>query len=107
MLGSLTLLLLASVWGLRSPAGALCAGVSLAVFPLIQQHVPSLADLSYLGTGAAAIGLARNPAGAFGGPPLWRQLRPKGRSAGPDLSITAIAGEHPAAGHRGRDEVHA
>jgi branched-chain amino acid transport system permease protein len=84
LLGSLVLLLLATVWGLRTITGMLFAGLSFAMFPLLQQHLPWLQDVSYLGTGAAAIGLAHNPVGAFGGrSPLedWRARR-TGRAVG-------------------------
>jgi branched-chain amino acid transport system permease protein len=85
LLGSLTLLLLATVWGIRTVTGTLFAGLTMALFPLIEQHVPALTDLAYLGTGLAALGLAKNPAGAFGAPPHFPRL---GRERPPSLPGT-------------------
>jgi branched-chain amino acid transport system permease protein len=67
LLLSLTLVLLAVVWGVRTTTGMLFAGLLFAIFPVLQSHVPALRDLLYLGTGLAAIGIGRNPNGAFGG----------------------------------------
>ena len=67
LLLSLTLLLLAVVWGIRTMSGMVLAGLAFVLFPVIQDHVPSLRNLIYLGTGLAAIGIGRNPNGAVGG----------------------------------------
>jgi branched-chain amino acid transport system permease protein len=64
---SLTLLLLAVVWGIRTVGGMLLGGISLALGPLIQQYVSSLRDIVGILVGLAAIGIARNPEGTFGG----------------------------------------
>ena len=61
LLLSLTLVLLAVVWGIRTMTGMLVAGLLFAFFPVIQSHFPALRDLLYLGTGLAAIGIGRNP----------------------------------------------
>ncbi len=86
LLGSLTLLLLATVWGIRTVTGVLCAGLTMALFPLIEQHVPALTDLAYLGTGLAGLGLAKNPAGAFGAPAHLPHLPHFRRHRAPDLT---------------------
>ena len=65
LLLSLTVLLLAVVWGVRNITGMLIGGMLLAFGPTIQTNVPSsLRDVVYLGVGAAAIGVARAPANA-------------------------------------------
>lgn len=86
LLTNLTLLLMAVVWGVRSPAGMLVAGISLSVFPKIQSEVPSLRNLLYLAIGLAAIGIGRNPNGVIGGnTPLqaWRDRRAGAASRDP------------------------
>jgi branched-chain amino acid transport system permease protein len=85
LLASLTLLLLAVVWGVRTTSGMLFAGLLFAIFPVIETHVPALRDLLYLGTGLAAIGIGRNPNGAFGGntpAQKWRDRRVARASGG-------------------------
>jgi branched-chain amino acid transport system permease protein len=66
MLASLTLLLLLTIWGNSSVLAALLAGVSYAIFPVIQQHLPDVRQLAYLGAGLGALSLGRNPAGVIG-----------------------------------------
>jgi branched-chain amino acid transport system permease protein len=78
---SLTLVLLAVVWGVRTVTGMLFAGLLFAIFPVIQTHVPALRDLLYLGTGLAAISIGRNPNGAFGGNTPLQQRRDKKAAA--------------------------
>jgi branched-chain amino acid transport system permease protein len=65
MLSSLALLLLLAIWGVDSVTGVLFAGISYALFPVIQSHVPSIHSLVYLATGLGALGLARNPDGVM------------------------------------------
>jgi branched-chain amino acid transport system permease protein len=65
MLNSLALLLLLAIWGLDSVTGVLLAGLSYALFPVIQSHVPSIHSLVFLATGLGALGLARNPDGVM------------------------------------------
>ena len=82
---SLTLLLLAVVWGIRTTAGMLFAGVTLALQPVFSSHITHPRDAFSLLVGLAAVGVARNPEGTFGGNTLlqrWRD-RPAGRS-GPE-----------------------
>jgi branched-chain amino acid transport system permease protein len=81
LLLSLTLLLLAVVWGIRTMTGVLVAGLIFAFFPVIQTHVSWLRDLTYLGTGLAAIGIGRNPNGVFGGNTLMQKRRDKRAAA--------------------------
>jgi branched-chain amino acid transport system permease protein len=75
---SLTVLLLAVIWGIRTVAGMLFAGVTYALGPLLQQHLTRPPDIVALLVGLAAIGVAQNPEGTFGGrTPLqhWRARR--------------------------------
>jgi branched-chain amino acid transport system permease protein len=72
---SLTMLLLAVIWGVRTTVGILFAGVTYAFGPLLQQHLTQPRDIVLLLVGVAAIGISRNPEGTFGGEtPLskWR-----------------------------------
>ena len=59
---SLTLLLLATVWGIRSTSGVLLAGIAFVLLPLI----PHVSSLIYLATGLGAITISRNPEGILG-----------------------------------------
>jgi len=72
---SLTMLLLAVVWGIRTIGGMLLAGVSLALGPLIQAHITTPRDIVYLVVGLAAVGIAQNPEGTFGGATPLQRLR--------------------------------
>jgi branched-chain amino acid transport system permease protein len=89
LLLSLTLVLLAVVWGIRTMTGMLAAGLLFAFFPVIQSHVPALRDLLYVGTGLAAIGIGRNPNGVFGGNTLMQKRRDK-RAAEAALAAVAL-----------------
>jgi branched-chain amino acid transport system permease protein len=95
LLLSLTLLLLAVVWGIRTMTGMLAAGLLFAFFPVIQSHVPALRDLLYVGTGLAAIGIGRNPNGVFGGNTLMQKRRDKkaAEAAMASLAVTSPAEE--------------
>jgi branched-chain amino acid transport system permease protein len=69
---SLTMLLLAVIWGVRTTVGMLFAGVTYALGPLLQQHLTQPRDVVLLLVGLAAIGISRNPEGTFGGEaPRW------------------------------------
>jgi branched-chain amino acid transport system permease protein len=62
LLLSLTVLLLAVVWGIRSITGMVIAAGILAFGPTIQANVPSsLRDIVYLAVGSAAIGISLAP----------------------------------------------
>jgi len=56
LFSSLTLLLLVSVWGIRTASGALAAGLGLSITPLIETHLPS--NLSNLTGGISVFGSA-------------------------------------------------
>ena len=74
LLGSITLLLLAVVMGIRTVTGMLFAGVALAYGPVLQSNVDSLRDVVSLAVGLGAIGIGLNPNGTFGGhTPLQRR----------------------------------
>ena len=66
MFQNLPLLLLAVVGGITSVTGALIGGFALGFLPALQQRFPALVGLAYLGIGAAAIGLGRDPNGLAG-----------------------------------------
>ena len=75
---SLTLLLLAVAWGIRTTGGMLVGGVLFALGPLLEKHLTSPRDVFELGIGLAVIGISQNPEGTFGGnTPLqwWRDRR--------------------------------
>lgn len=75
---SLTVLLLAVAWGIRTTAGMFAAGIVLALQPLLSQHLTHPRDAFSLLVGLAAIAVSQNPEGTFGGnTPLqmWRDRR--------------------------------
>ncbi|MHB8463242.1 MAG: branched-chain amino acid ABC transporter permease [Acidimicrobiales bacterium] len=63
---SVIILLLLLVGGRNTVTGALFGATIYAVFPIIQQHVPSLSNLQYVLTGLAAITIGRKPNGIGG-----------------------------------------
>ena len=63
---SLTLLLLAVVWGVRTVSGVLIAGVLLELAPLLQGHLGVIGDATPLLVGLGAIGIAKNQNGVVG-----------------------------------------
>ena len=78
LLGSITLLLLAVVMGIRTVTGMLFAGIALAYGPVLQSNVDVLRDVVSLLVGLGAIGLGLNPNGVFGGhTPLQRRRERK------------------------------
>jgi branched-chain amino acid transport system permease protein len=93
LLLSLTLLLLAVVWGIRTMTGMLVAGLLFAFFPVIQSHFPALRDLLYLGTGLAAIGIGRNPNGIFGGNTPLQRRRDKRAAQAAAASIVVASSD--------------
>jgi branched-chain amino acid transport system permease protein len=92
LLYSLTLLLLASVWGIKTVTGMLLAGLLFAIFPVIQSHVPALRDLLYLAVGLGAISIGRNPNGVMGGKTPLERLRDR-RAARPRPPDVTAPGE--------------
>ncbi|HEX4865240.1 MAG TPA: ABC transporter permease [Acidimicrobiales bacterium] len=85
---SLTLLLLAVAWGVRTIAGMLVAGILFALGPLLQQHLSQPRDIVPLLVGLAAIGVSQNPEGTFGGNTALQRWRDR-RAAGPALAAGA------------------
>jgi branched-chain amino acid transport system permease protein len=85
---SLTLLLLAVAWGIRTTGGMLVAGILFALGPLLQQHLTQPRDVVLLLVGLAAIGVSQNPEGTFGGNTLLQKWRDR-RAAGPEMAINA------------------
>jgi branched-chain amino acid transport system permease protein len=80
---SLTLLLLAVAWGIRTAGGMLLGGVAFALGPLLQAHLSQPRDVVSLVVGLAAIGVSQNPEGTFGGNTAlqrWRDRRGGARS---------------------------
>jgi branched-chain amino acid transport system permease protein len=75
---SLTLLLLAVAWGIRTTGGMLLGGVAFALGPLLQAHLSQPRDVVSLLVGVAAIAVSQNPEGTFGGNTAlqrWRDRR--------------------------------
>lgn len=81
---SLTLLLLAVAWGIRTIGGMLIAGILFALGPLLQQHLTQPRDVVPLLVGLAAIGVSQNPEGTFGGNTLLQRWRDR-RAAAPEI----------------------
>ncbi len=96
LLLSLTLLLLAVIWGIRTMTGMLFAGLLFVLFPEVQHHVPELRNLIYLGTGLGAIGIGRNPNGVFGGNTPLQRRRDEQRAKAAAAAIPATALADPA-----------
>ena len=94
MFQSLPLLLLAVVGGITSVSGALLGGFMLGFLPALQQRYPALVGLAYLGIGAAAIALGRNPNGIMG---ILFDLgrRVTGRSDVPDAEPEPVHQDEP------------
>jgi branched-chain amino acid transport system permease protein len=65
-IGSLALLLALRIGGVSTVTGALFGGLTVALFPTLQDHVPSIPNLSYLLTGLAAVSIGRDPDGVGG-----------------------------------------
>ncbi|HVA42008.1 MAG TPA: ABC transporter permease, partial [Acidimicrobiales bacterium] len=63
---SLVLLLLVLLGGKSLVSGALATAVLYALFPVLQQHVPSLSNIQYVLVGLGALTLGRNPEGLGG-----------------------------------------
>ncbi len=92
---SLTLLLLAVAWGIRTTSGMLVGGVVFSLGSLLDAHLTHPRDAFALLVGAAAIGVSQNPEGAFGGGPLMQIWRDRGGRAGsaPPTSAEVSVGE--------------
>lgn len=99
---SLTLLLIAVAWGIRTTAGMLVGGVFFALGPLLEQHLTHPRDAFELLVGLAAIGVSQNPEGTFGGNTLLQRWRDRG-DMGP---LEGAAGSGVAAGPAGERLSH-
>ncbi|MDQ1374846.1 MAG: hypothetical protein QOJ09_2184 [Actinomycetota bacterium] len=62
-LNSLAVLLLLAIWGVDSVIAVVAAGLSFALFPVLQSHFPNIAALPFLLTGAGAFSIGRSPGG--------------------------------------------
>ena len=83
---SLTLLLLAVAWGVRTIGGMLVGGILYALGPLLQEHLSQPRDVVLLLVGLAAIGVSQNPEGTFGGNTALQKWRDR-RAAEPALAV--------------------
>jgi branched-chain amino acid transport system permease protein len=63
MFQSLAVLLLVSIAGVSSISGALGGGLTFGLFPRVQDLLPGIGNITYLGPGVGALGVARNPNG--------------------------------------------
>jgi branched-chain amino acid transport system permease protein len=63
---SLVALLLARVGGINTAVGALLGAFTFALFPVLHDHIPQVANLQFLLTGLAAISVGRDPNGIGG-----------------------------------------
>jgi branched-chain amino acid transport system permease protein len=85
---SLTVVLLAILWGAKSVPAMLLAGITFVIGPVVQEHVPALRDVLYLSVGLVAVSVGQNPNGAFGNKTLlsWLFAR-RNSSADPEESV--------------------
>ena len=65
-LNNLPLYLLAVVGGVTTVSGALIGGALFALLPVVQSRAPDLAGIVFLGIGATAVSLGRQPNGLAG-----------------------------------------
>jgi branched-chain amino acid transport system permease protein len=99
MLNSLVILLLVTLGGATTVSGALVGAVTYSLYPVIQAHVPSLGDASYLLTGVAAISVGRNPQGIVGAlASRWDRTRPPAEVATDLRSTSQVLGAAGAVG---------
>jgi branched-chain amino acid transport system permease protein len=89
---SLTLLLLAVVWGVRTTAGMMVAGIVFALQPWLGQHLTHPRDVFDLLVGLAAIGVSQNPEGTFGGNTPLQKWRDRRYSPGPQVQVSGTEG---------------
>jgi branched-chain amino acid transport system permease protein len=71
VLVSLTLLLLLVIWGVRTPTGALLAGLTMATLPVLQSHVSWVSSLPALVVGVGVVLVGRLPNGVTGAVSDW------------------------------------
>ena len=67
LLLSLTLLLMAVIWGIKTVTGVLLAGLFLELGPVLQDQLDSVQNVVPLLVGLGAIGIAHNQNGVVGG----------------------------------------
>ncbi len=71
---SLFIVLIVYVWGISTPGGALAGGMSLALAPLVEAHVPArFQALTYFFTGLGALTILTHPEGVI--PLITERLR--------------------------------
>jgi ABC-type branched-subunit amino acid transport system permease subunit len=88
VLVSLTLLLLLVIWGVRTPTGALLAGMTLALLPVLQSHVSWVSSLPALVVGVGVVLVGRLPNGVVGAvSDLMGQQRRARSAAGVALEV--------------------
>ena len=76
LFASLILLLFVSIWGIRTTAGALLAGLTATILPSLSTHLPpAWAQLSGLVAGLGIVLLGRSPEGVLGVPWLRARVR--------------------------------
>jgi len=86
---SLTLLLLAVAWCIRTTTGMLVGGVVFSLGSLLDAHLTHPRDAFALLVGVAAIGVSQNPEGPFGGRTVMRMWRDRAGRAGSPPSTSA------------------
>ena len=90
---SLVLLLLVLLGGKNLVSGALVTAVLYALFPIIQQHVPSLSNIQYLLVGLGALTLGRNPDGLGGQLARLRAVLDRSDRVGSGPSVLSTGGD--------------
>jgi branched-chain amino acid transport system permease protein len=93
-LNNLPLYLLAVVGGVTTVSGAFIGGALFALLPVVQSRAPDLAGLVFLGIGATAVSLGRQPNGLAG---MLAQRagdvrRPRGSAGAPALTTEEVVG---------------
>ncbi|MFL6240610.1 MAG: ABC transporter permease subunit [Actinomycetes bacterium] len=103
LLGSLSLVLIIVIFGVRSVAGVLVAGLLLAIGQIAPSHLPdALRDVVDLAIGLGAIGIARNPNGLFGHVSYLQRRRDKSAGGGPAVAVSSAVSAAPAASPMGQ-----
>jgi len=107
VLGSLAVLLLLAIQGVDSVIGAVVAGITFALFPVVQSHIHSQVNLAYLLTGLGAISIGRSPQGSlrYAQDEIRRRLRARAdaKTRATDILPASIAPRR-AADHNGQGE---
>ncbi|MBA3653736.1 MAG: ABC transporter permease [Actinobacteria bacterium] len=97
-LNNLPLYLLAVVGGVTTVSGAFIGGALFALLPVVQSRAPDLAGLVFLGIGATAVSLGRQPNGLAGmiAQRAGDTRRPRGPAASPATEISEEVANVPA-----------